>query len=204
MLGDFNIPLDPLVDRMSQVTWQEKKARKTFQTMIESNELADIWRFFNEDKAEFTWRKEKPRLVKSRLDYIFTSESLLQHARKATILPSFKSDHSLVKVQMQIQANPKGPGYWKLNTSLLRDKDYIEKMNMLIKMELNNVQKTKKAQFEYLKIAVKGSSIQFASRRKKSDINKMQVLEHKLKAAETNHNPIFRDDIVKKDFRIKR
>ena len=45
----------------------------------------------------------------------------------ANILPTLKSDHSLLKltILLENQAKP-GRGLWKINTSLLQDDNYIK------------------------------------------------------------------------------
>ena len=49
------------------------------------------------------------------------------------ILPSIKSDHSLVKYACVLECEQKwGKGLWKLNTSLLLDRDKISLINKTI------------------------------------------------------------------------
>ena len=44
----------------------------------------------------------------------------------ADIVPAFKTDHSLITLNISLHSNPRGRGFWKLNASLLTDTDYIE------------------------------------------------------------------------------
>ncbi len=52
---------------------------------------------------------------------------------RTEILPGIISHHSMVTLKIKDTVNKRGPGYWKLNTSLLRDADYLE----LIKNTIN-------------------------------------------------------------------
>ncbi|CAH3027624.1 unnamed protein product, partial [Porites evermanni] len=72
-------------------------------------DLIDIWRVSNPDIRRFTWRRSK---------YFFlTSNSLSSAITKADILPGYKTDHSLITLHLANNTNPRGPGFWKLNTS---------------------------------------------------------------------------------------
>ena len=106
--GDFNVALNPLLDRQGTHVNHDKSA--TWLNMhFDNNELVDIWRHFNKEKVGFTWRKHyKHRNITqfSRLDYLIISESLLQFVNAAEILPAFLSDHNLVK--MSLHFNPTG------------------------------------------------------------------------------------------------
>ena len=48
------------------------------------------------------------------------------------IKPSYRSDHSPIGVEIYIQKTPKGPGFWKINNSLLLDPE----LNNAIKNEM--------------------------------------------------------------------
>ena len=48
------------------------------------------------------------------------------------ILPSYKSDHGSVVLYWQINEFEKGKGLWKFNTSLLKDRKYIEEVKSCI------------------------------------------------------------------------
>ena len=47
----------------------------------------------------------------------------------------YKTDHSLITIHLASYSNPRGPGFWKLNTSFLLDSEYIE----LIKKTIDEV-----------------------------------------------------------------
>ena len=86
--------------------------------------MIDIWRTINPTLKYFTWYRGNK---KSRLDYFFTSDHILNIVSDIDILPGIHSDHSLLK--MTINGNGKhniGKGFWKFNTSLLHDEEYIK------------------------------------------------------------------------------
>ena len=44
-----------------------------------------------------------------------------------------ETDHSLISINLATHSNQRGPGYWKLNTSLLSDNDYVNRIRMTVK-----------------------------------------------------------------------
>ena len=64
-----------------------------------------------------------------RLDYWLTSSHLFDYVTSVDIVSVIKTDHSAITVEFQVlQQKVKGPGFWKLNTSLLLNKGYTEAM----------------------------------------------------------------------------
>ena len=43
----------------------------------------------------------------------------------ADIVPGYKTDHSMILLKIALHHNPKGRGFWKLNTSLLKEEEYL-------------------------------------------------------------------------------
>ena len=57
------------------------------------------------------------------------SSSLLQTVKEVAIYPFFRSDHSYVFLRISLPSLPeRGPGIWKLNSSLLRDEDFCQQV----------------------------------------------------------------------------
>ena len=52
------------------------------------------------------------------------------------ISAGFKTDHSLITIKLALHSNRRGPGFWKLNTSLLQKEGYVNQ----IKKAINAVQ----------------------------------------------------------------
>ena len=111
-----------------------KTSLKEVQNIANSLDLIDVWRTLNPDGKRFTWWRTKPE-VHCRLDYFMISSSLTTAITNADILPGYKTDHSLITIHLASSSNPRGPGFWKLNTSFLLDSEYIE----LIKKTIDEV-----------------------------------------------------------------
>jgi len=48
-------------------------------------------------------------------------------------LVTLKTDHSLIDIRIALHSNPRGPGFWKLNTSFLTESDYVNRIRGVIK-----------------------------------------------------------------------
>ena len=66
----------------------------------------------------------------SRLDYFLVSNSIVNSVCDCTIIPGFKSDHSIVTMNIHLTSEQRGPGYFKINNSLLLQDNYQEKIRM--------------------------------------------------------------------------
>ena len=116
--------LDVQVDKKGGRPTTHKNSLKEVQNIINSLDLKDIWRVFNPDNKRFTWRRNKPK-IHCRLDFFLTSNSLSLALTKADILPGYKTDNSLITIHLKNKNNPRGPGFWKLDTSFLSNSEHI-------------------------------------------------------------------------------
>ena len=49
------------------------------------------------------------------------------------MISAIKTDHSAIVIELQdVEDSVKGPGFWKLNCSLLNDKEYVNELNLLL------------------------------------------------------------------------
>ena len=78
------------------------------------------------------------RNITSRLDYFLTSNTLLYLVTKCQIKAGYRSDHSISELVINICKFQRGRGLWKFNCSLLKNKDYLIKINSLIEREKLN------------------------------------------------------------------
>ena len=129
--GDFNVCLNPNLDKQGGAKVKQSAWAKQIYEMAETNDLIDVWRTFNEDKRRFTWRSfTKNGRVSSRLDFWLISSHLMFDVENTVIEPSIKTDHSLIKINLNLKKTPeRGRGFWKINNSLLMDKDYTKLIN---------------------------------------------------------------------------
>ena len=113
--------------------------------------------------------------------FFLISSSLATNALEADILPGFRTDHSLITLCIGTKTNPRGPGFWKLNTHFLRDLEYIS----LIKNTINEVSNDYKDDetvdpvllWDVLKMQIRASSIKYAKEYKAKQRQSEKTLE---------------------------
>lgn len=130
--GDFNLILDPEKDCSNYKHLNNCKARAKVLDFINKNNLIDPFRENNPELRRYTWRKRNP-LKQARLDYFLTSETIMQFVQQSKIESSYRSDHSIVTLLLNLTGIEHGKSYWKHNNSLLTDEEYLQTMNNKIK-----------------------------------------------------------------------
>ena len=178
--GDFNLVLDVHKDKKGGNLTTHSNSLKEVQNMENLLDLIDVWRVFNPDTKRFTWRRTKPE-IHSRLDFFLVSASLTPTIRNADILPGYKTDHSLITIHLANNNNPRGPGFWKLNTSFLLDDEYVD----LIKKTIDNVANEYRNNVEVdavllwdtMKMQIRSSSLKYAKEKKAKIKSKEKTLE---------------------------
>ena len=111
--------------------------------MIVSLNLDDVWRSLHPKRNEYTWRSQDLK-IKCRLDYWLITKQFLQNSfvQSCEIKYAPHCDHSLVSMDIQIQAQrPRGPGFWKFNSSLLEEKEFTDDLTEKIPLFIEKYKK---------------------------------------------------------------
>ena len=133
VLGDMNVAKCD-IDVLSGAPHSDA-IRQSFSYFIEKMHLIDAYRNVNPFEKTFTWRKTCRRPKKGwsnsarRIDYILVSESFNPYINKCFIDNPGFSDHRAVILELEFSSFNFGPGLFKLNTSLLLDKNYCKLVN---------------------------------------------------------------------------
>ena len=129
--GDFNLVQNPTLDTYNYKHLNHPKAReRLIQIMLDLN-IVDYYRVIFPEKRSFTWRKRNP-IKQARLDYFLIADQLQNIVTNIFTQPSYRSDHSAVIIELKLDTFTKGKGLWKFNNSLLKDKEYVEKVKQTI------------------------------------------------------------------------
>lgn len=131
LVGDWNLVLDPYLDYDNYSNINNPKAKETVENMIIELNLTDVWRENNPQTKRFTWRRTSP-LKQSRLDFFLLSEDLMWNFEDADIVPGYRSDHSMVILKLKFGKDIKRNSFWKFNSTLLKDKQYVDEINTVI------------------------------------------------------------------------
>ena len=187
--GDFNVTLNPVLDKKGGHQDTKEKSRKELKGLMEILNLTDIWRLKNPTKKKFTWRQPKP-LIQCRLDFFLISESMEDSITSADILPAYKSDHSAITLSIKdISCEKRGPGYWKLNTKLLEDERYTTDIkNNIMKWHSECPQFNNRQKWEYIKYQIRKYSIEHSKKLAKEKKDLTVKLEQRVQELEMNLN----------------
>ena len=128
LCGDLNIALDQQLDTSNYDRENNAGARDVFKHVMRTQGLVDSFREINQTRKSYTWRKCNPSVKQARLDYILVSSNVLGNVQKADIVPGYRTDHSAVRVELVINQHSRGKGWFKFNTSLLKDEEYLSLM----------------------------------------------------------------------------
>ena len=128
---DFNLVLDVLKDKTGGKPTTHWNSLKELKYIQDNLDLTDIWRDLNPAAKRYTWIRNRPE-VHCRLDFFLVTLSIVGRISNADILPAYKTDHSLCTIDINYHSNPRGPGFWKLNSVLLSKVDYVNAIKSTI------------------------------------------------------------------------
>lgn len=162
--GDFNFVFDVNIDKKGGRKVTKVHAKQIVNSIMDSFDLVDIWREKHPNLQQFTWRSHNPS-IQCRLDYFLISFNLFAQIDKCEISPGFKSDHSLIKINIVPTNEARGRGFWKFNTSLLHDPDYVDLINNCIHdTKQNETQMNPSMLWEFMKCQIRSITIQYSSK----------------------------------------
>ena len=133
LLGDFNLVVDPLLDK-SHSTQRDKhlargsRARNSLQALTSTHYLCDIWRHHNPSTTMYTYhynRLHNGGSAGSRLDRIMVPSTMVHQCRKPRITPTAASDHYPVSLEIDTSLVERGYDRYFFNTSLLKDRKFV-------------------------------------------------------------------------------
>jgi hypothetical protein len=127
----------------------------------------DIWRILNPETKRFTWRKKLHSTIQqSRLDYFLIANNIIYNVQECQVKTAMYSDHNPVQLTLRGKKDTmKGRGFWKLNVSLLKDKEYLDIINAVIDREIVKNQKleNKGLLWDIIKMEIRSATISYSA-----------------------------------------
>ena len=124
----YIIALDPLKGTYNYAYINNPNSRKAVLNMMPYFSLTDVYRDLHPDTHRNTQRRKTP-LQQAGLDYYLASNTFLDLVHKFKILPGYRSDCNMIKLDISITMFKHRKGLWKLNTPLLNNQDYLTLIN---------------------------------------------------------------------------
>ena len=87
----------------------------------------------------FTWGRDNPVYLRSRLDMIITSSSLKQCIKESHTYKTCESDHHFLHTTFDIDSVKQGKGITRVNASLLKDSDTLENIKSKLLESINEM-----------------------------------------------------------------
>ena len=166
--GDFNCPLNPKFDKRGGIMVPRKKVIDNIQCLQNELDLVDIWRIKNPQTKSYTWSQSSPQVF-CRLDYWLISNNLQDYVESTDITPAIKTDHAAIELVLKdSHQSVKGPGYWKMNVSLLEDENYLNELkNNFSKWKIMGINdlSDKRSIWDWLKYKIKNHAISYSKQK---------------------------------------
>ena len=181
--GDFNLVLNIDMDKKGGLARTNSKSQEIVNDLAAQLDLIDAWRIINPDSRKYTWRRRRPE-ISCRLDFFLVSQSLMCSVTSANISAGYKTDHSLIDIRIALHSNPRGPGFWKLNTSFLTEIDYVNRIRDVIKKTHEEYQYddtvNRALLWEMMKLKIREQSIKYATAKKAKMSRREEELEEEI------------------------
>ena len=136
-------------------------------------------RIRNSENLEYSWHKKTLRgedRKASRIDFALISGGVDQYVEIIQYLSSIMTDHRAVYFVLDLCQIERGSGYWKLNTLLLQNKDYIDYMNDELDKAINSMtQKSPIEKWESIKARIKKATLRYS--RNKAGLDKLLLAQ---------------------------
>ena len=181
--GDFNLVLELYMDKKGGLAKTHTESVKTLKDFCAQFDLLDVWRILNPDTRRYTWQRKRPE-IQCRLDFFLITESLMCNIKSANISTGYKTDHSLIEIKIATHSNMRGPGFWKLNTSLLTEIDFVNQIRAVIKNtqeEYKNDSSVDDAlMWEMIKLKIREHSLKYSAVKKAKTSRDEEELEKEI------------------------
>ena len=191
--GDFNLTLNFSLDASGYLRENNIKSKQKVLEIMEILELVDTWRVTNPTERKFTYYSSNRPLKISRLDFFLVTPDIHAKVIKTYLSYGYRTDHSFVGISVDLCEAARGKGFWKFNTALLRDKDYINLVKKVIQnvierytnvnQDNNESSQTISNQmlWEMIKLGIRGETIPYCIQRKKKLDKEESELEHRIR-----------------------
>ena len=226
--GDWNCILDMKIDARNYTNKNPRpRTRSKIKELMTKNNLIDIFRELYPSKRAFSWRRFNTA-KQGRLDYFLISEHLFGNIRGSKISPGYRSDHSIITLEIKKKEFKRDRQFWKFNNSLVSDKTYKQSIKELISnikrqyalpvydMDNLDLLPSDEIQFtisdqlflETLLMEIRGKTIAYSSHKKKREMEAEDNLKKEIETLEKDvlniENNVNKLENLKNDLQLLR
>lgn len=176
--GDFNLVLDPYLDKSLSKKTIPCKGSKFIKTYMRNMNICDAWRTLNPSGREYSFHSHVHNSY-SRIDYFLVDGKMLPLIRNATYHNIIISDHCPVTCSFVFNNPTKTYRNWRFDPQLLNDlkfKQYINSQMSLFFDTNDNAETSPDILWETFKAYIRGSIISYqASRNKRNKLEQLNL-----------------------------
>lgn len=196
--GDLNVKMD---DQTSNPTPARDTYIAQINTLMDDYSLIDVWKSKNPASKRGTFHRNT---YSARLDYLFAPEYLLPSISAVQILTEPSSDHCIVSMAVGIPSSVRGPGYWRFENYLLKDKTFLKEMMIHLRQVLLEDFDDPNVQWEWTKFKIREFCISYTTTRRREEKALLLGLERRLKLLADKHDMSDSPDIATESQSLKR
>ena len=118
----------------------------------------------------------------SRIDYILGTKAILKQCKTSSTITAPTPDHKAIFIQISINYKKRGKGYWKLNSSIIEDREYQAEIQILIQETIDVYEPcvSKQKLWDFPKLRIKEFSIKYSVAKHVINIDAIKLLEDKI------------------------
>jgi len=194
--GDFNFVWNVHMDKLGGRPRTHEKSKNLLIEWCDNMDVVDIWRVKHPTLREYTWRSWFPPYIYERLDYFITSASICNVTMECMIKPGFRSDHRPVILDIIPSECNRGPGFWKMNNTLLSDTKYTELIKKTIRDAVqDNTGCNPNLLLDTVKCRIRGATVKYSSLIKRKNKNNFTIWTDELTKLESEISSITDKDM---------
>lgn len=187
--GDFNCLMNPLMDRSPLGTLALSKQSKQIIGLCEDFGFVDVYRTLHPADKDFTFFSY-PHNCYTRIDYFFAPKHLMESVTSCSIGNIIISDHAAVYMDMTVKKLSKKPASWRMDTSILKDQQFISYFITEFKhfLAINSPSATNPSLlWETSKAYARGLIISYTATKRRKSMEKQLLLEKRLSISEREY-----------------
>lgn len=206
MGGDFNLCLDPALDRSSvRAGYSVSKSASCINSFLSEFGISDVWRSLHPTSKQYSFFSHVHHSY-SRIDYFFADKKLTPYIATCEYSTIIISDHAPLAMKLNLPGTKANRRNWRLNSLLLSDENFVKFISEQISLflEINMTPDVSVSTvWETLKAYVRGQIISFtAYKKKKSEAKQLEISKRIAELDKTYaHNPS--PDLYKERLKLK-
>ena len=133
----------------------------------------------------------------SRIDNALIANGLLDEVYDTFYMTGIKSDHSAMCVILELTKESRGPGYWKFNSSLLKNPDYLQEANTFLEAKIDSLKcMTPCAKWEKIKEDFRSFTKTYSQKKAKQNRTEINDLMLKVTEMEDSYDTLNEDTLT--------